>query len=83
MNIEKGDIMFIFKKIKKFFRSWGLSTRQFVYLFLFAATLFIVLSYINIQDAEKIVKNEILENSDLMLERSNQLIDLYFENVKK
>lgn len=74
--------MFTFEKLKEFFKNWGLSTRQFISLFIFTATLFIGLAYINVQDAEKIVENQILENSEVMLKRTNQLIDLYFENVK-
>ncbi|WP_248927498.1 cache domain-containing sensor histidine kinase [Paenibacillus hamazuiensis] len=64
------------------YRSLGIATKQFVFLFVVTFGMFIALAMSNLQDAEHLFREQVIKDSQQLIERTNQYVDSYLDNVQ-
>jgi two-component system sensor histidine kinase YesM len=70
------------KSILIWYRGVGIATKQFVFLFVVTFIMFITLALNNLQEAEKLFRNQVAQDSQQLIGRTNQYIDSYLDNVQ-
>ena len=65
-------------------RPWtfSLATRLFIFLFVSSVLLFMSLAYYNLNKAEAIYKNQMIHDWVIILNRTEDYINLYFDNIQ-
>jgi two-component system sensor histidine kinase YesM len=59
-----------------------LAAKQFLFLFAVVSLLFISLAYSNLHDAKSIMKEQVIADSEVLVNRTNQLLNAYMENIQ-
>ncbi|MBD2867372.1 cache domain-containing sensor histidine kinase [Paenibacillus arenilitoris] len=60
----------------------GLATKQFIYLFIVTLLLVMVLAWRNLNEAESLLRNQVVRDAELLVGRTNQYIDASLDNVE-
>ncbi|MEK3916747.1 sensor histidine kinase [Paenibacillus sp. FSL H7-0331] len=68
-------------RLQQMYRDTGLATKQFIFLFIVFAGLFSALAWGNLRDAEKVVREQVIGDSQIILDRTNRLLDAYIETI--
>ncbi|MBD2845777.1 sensor histidine kinase [Paenibacillus sp. IB182496] len=67
-------------------RNWygrlGLATKQFIFLFSVTLVFFLVLAWTNLSEAERLFKEQVTADTELLLARTNQYIDASLDNIE-
>jgi len=72
----------IFTTIRTVLTGWKLTTKLFIFIALITISMFILLQYKNMSESSQLINSQSVENAQLLAQRSNHLIDLYYENTK-
>lgn len=67
-------------RMYRWYRSWSLATRQFLFLFFTTFAFFILLAWNNYYKAADLFKTQMVSDSEVLIARTNQLIDAYLDN---
>jgi two-component system sensor histidine kinase YesM len=68
-------------RLQRLYRDTGLATKQFIFLFIVFAGLFSALVWGNLRDAENIVREQVIGDSQIILDRTNRLLDSYIDTI--
>lgn len=68
-------------RLRRWFRDRGLATKQFVFLFVVFSVLFYSLALGNLRDAENAVREQVIGDAQIVLDRTNRLLDSYIETI--
>lgn len=66
----------------KWYRRLGITTKQFLALFVLLGFLFAYMQWGNIQDLQVKVKNRLYTDSQVTIDRTNQYLSTYVDNIK-
>ncbi|WP_028610161.1 cache domain-containing sensor histidine kinase [Paenibacillus harenae] len=69
-------------KLLGWYSSLGLATKQFIYLFIVTLLLVMVLAWRNLNEAETLLRNQVVRDAELLVGRTNQYIDASLDNVE-
>ncbi|MDF2924745.1 MAG: hypothetical protein K0R57_3659 [Paenibacillaceae bacterium] len=69
------------QRLREWFRNSSLATKQFIYLVLVFASLFSVLAWNNLRDAEDAVREQVIGDSQIIIDRTNRMLDAYIETI--
>ncbi|MBP3963095.1 cache domain-containing sensor histidine kinase [Paenibacillus lignilyticus] len=69
-------------RIYRWYRSWSLATRQFLFLFIITFTFFVLLAWNNYYKAADLFKNQMVSDSVTLIARTNQFLDTYLDNSR-
>ncbi|WP_199614100.1 cache domain-containing sensor histidine kinase [Paenibacillus alkalitolerans] len=69
-------------KLFHWYTGLGLATKQFIYLFFVTLTLFMVLAWNNLNEAESLFKEQVTRDAELLVARTNQFIDASLDGVE-
>ncbi|TLS52631.1 sensor histidine kinase [Paenibacillus antri] len=69
-------------KLLRWYNRLGIATKQFVYLFFVTLTLFLVLAWSNLNEAESLFKAQVTRDAELLVARTNQYIDASLDSVE-
>src|SRR4051812_22090607 len=69
-------------RIYRWYRSWSLATRQFLFLFIITFAFFILLAWNNYYKAADLFKNQMVSDSVTLIARTNQFLDTYLDNSR-
>jgi two-component system sensor histidine kinase YesM len=72
----------LFAFVRSVLTGWKLTTRLFIIIALITISMFIILQYKNMSESSQMINSQAVENAQLLAQRSNHLIDLYYENTK-
>jgi len=64
------------------FQKLGIATKQFIYLFSVTSTMFLLLAWNNLNEAERLLKERATTDAELLVARTNQFIDASLDNVE-
>ncbi|HZG87755.1 sensor histidine kinase [Paenibacillus sp.] len=64
------------------FQKLGIATKQFIYLFSVTLTMFLLLAWNNLNEAERLLKERATTDAELLVARTNQFIDASLDNVE-
>ncbi len=59
----------------------SIATKQFVFLFFVALLLFLTLAYVNLRDAERLYRHQVVRDAESLMTRTADLIDAYLDNA--
>jgi two-component system sensor histidine kinase YesM len=68
-------------KLLRIYKS-KLAVKQFLFLFAVLAVLFLSLALKNLNDAEGLIRSQVITDSQVVVNRTNQLLDAYIENIQ-
>lgn len=69
------------KYFVKSYKNYGIATKQFLLLFVLTVTIFMMISWNNIGISKKSFETKMMEDSKLMIMRTNTFLDMYLENI--
>lgn len=78
-------IIGVFRRIKehflKWYKGWGLAAKLFFIFFLVTFAIFMFMQWNNLREAKRLLKNQNINDTQLMMLRTNQFLDAYLDNI--
>jgi sensor histidine kinase YesM len=69
-------------RLFRWYGSLGLATKQFIFMFIVTLTLFMLLAWRNLHESESLLRNQMINDAELLVSRTNQYIDASLDNVE-